>query len=217
MSLQHGEPLPFTVQIAHRPGDLAAAREVRAAAYGRHVPELGSTLTAPDPLDTQPDTTVVLARSKRTRAPIGTVRIAVNTRRPLQIEQAAPLPETLRTAVAAEITRLAVQPGNRDPALRLALMKAAYLTCLVRQARWMVIGARGPGLTRQYTTLGFIDIADGGLSVPLPHAGDLPHRILIFDVTAAERRWHATGHPLYDFMVRAHHPDIDLLRPPAGP
>jgi len=203
--------LAFTVRVARGDADVAAACEVRATAYGEQAPELGRAVVAPDDLDAKPDTTVVIARSKVANTPVGTVRIVANTDRPLQIERAVPLPEQLRAGVAAEVTRLAVVPRRRDPTLRLALMKAVYLTCLARQVRWIVIGARTPGLVRQYTMLGFTDIVDGGLCAPLEHAGRLPHRVLVFDVTSAERHWHASSHPLYEFMVRTHHPDIDLL------
>lgn len=44
----------------------------------------------------------------------------------------------------------------------------------------------------------------------LAHAGGLPHHILAFDVTSAERVWHGISHPLYEWMVRTYHPTINV-------
>lgn len=43
------EQLSFDLRIASTEGDLAAAREVRASAYGHHVPELLDGMLRPDP------------------------------------------------------------------------------------------------------------------------------------------------------------------------
>jgi hypothetical protein len=97
---------------------------------------------------------------------------------------------------------------------KLCLMKAGYLYCLASQVRWMVIGARNEALIRNYRRLGFKDVLSPDDRVPLAHAGGLPHRILAFDVTSAERQWVAAGHPLYQFMVETFHPDLRLFQSP---
>lgn len=206
--------LRFTLRVARCEADLRAACGVRAASYGHHLPHLRPAFAEPDELDWSPDTAVFVAFDKASGEAVGTARLATNARRPLQIEQSAVLPEPLSDAVLAEVTRLSVRPGHDDPRVKLALMKSTYLYCLARQVQWMVIGARSEGLIRQYRRLGFTDLLDGDAMVPLAHAGNLPHRILGFDVTAAERNWHAARHPFYDFMVRTHHPDIQLFDAP---
>lgn len=206
------QSLRFTVHRARSDADLRAACTVRTASYGHHLPNVTSLWVEPDALDHHADTAVFLARDKAGGAPVGTVRLATNARGPTQIERNAPVPSAIAGRLVAEVTRLAVLPGHDDPLVKLGLMKAIYLYSLANQVRWMVIGARSDSLVRQYRRLGFTDVADGE-SVPLAHAADLPHRLLSFDVTAAERNWHALHHPFYDFMVRSYHPDIRLFGP----
>jgi hypothetical protein len=208
--------LRFSLRVARCEADLRAACRVRAASYGHHLPHLRAAFSEPDELDWNPDTTVFLATDKDTGQAVGTARLVTNARRPLQIEQSAVLPEPLGDRMLAEITRLSVLPGHDDPRVKLGLMKATYLYSLARQVHWMVIGARSEGLIRQYRRLGFTDLLPDGTMVPLAHAGNLPHRVLGFDVIAAERNWHAAQHPFYDFMVRAYHPDIELFGEPVA-
>jgi hypothetical protein len=70
----------------------------------------------------------------------------------------------------------------------------------------MVIAARKP-LDRQYDSLLFTDVFDG-VFVPMKHGGNIPHRVLAFDVRVARDRWESARHPLFHFMVNTHHPDI---------
>jgi hypothetical protein len=206
--------LRFSLRVARSEADLRAACHVRSASYGHHLPQLRHAFAEPDELDWAPDTTVFVATDKDSGRPVGTARLCTNARQPLQIEQSTVLPEPLSDRMLAEVTRLSVLPGHDDPRVKLALMKATYLYCIARQVHWLVIGARSDGLLRQYRRLGFTDLLAEGTMVPLAHAGNLPHRVLGFDVTAAERNWHAAQHPFYDFMVRAYHPDIELFGAP---
>lgn len=206
------QSLRFTVHRARSDADLHAACEVRVASYGHHLPNVTSVWREPDALDRDRDTAVFLACDKATGQPVGTVRLTTNARTPTQIERHARVPSAIAERLVAEVTRLAVRPGHDDPTVKLGLMKASYLYCLANQVRWMVIGARSEALVRGYRRLGFTDVADGE-SVPLAHAANLPHRLLAFDVTAAERNWHALNHPFYEFMVRSYHADIDLTEP----
>jgi hypothetical protein len=211
MSMQS---LRFTLRVARSEADLRAACRVRAASYGHHLPHLRAAFAEPDELDWSPETSVFVAFDKTSGQAVGTARLATNARQPLQIEQSTVLPEPLSDRVLAEVTRLSVLPGHADPRVKLALMKSTYLYCMARQVHWMVIGARSEGLIRQYQRLGFTDLLGDGAMVPLAHAGNLPHCVLGFDVIAAERNWHAAQHPFYDFMVRTHHPDIELFGAP---
>jgi hypothetical protein len=206
--------LRFSLRVARCEADLRAACQVRSASYGHHLPHLRAAFAEPEELDWDADSTVFLAIDKDSGAAVGTARLVTNARKPLQIEQSAALPEPLSDRMLAEVTRLSVLPGHDDPRVKLGLMKATYLYCIARQVHWMVIGARSDGLIRQYRRLGFTDLLPEGRMVPLAHAGNLPHRVLAFDVTAAERNWHAAQHPFYDFMVRSYHPDIELFGEP---
>ena len=199
--------LSFTLQAVRHAGDLLDACAVRAGAYGHHLPELQQAFALPDALDHRPGTCVLLCRDKASGAAIGTARIQASDHGPLLIEQSLRLPPLLAQHRRAEITRLSVSAGA-DPLAKLALMKASYLHCLARGVRHMVIGARKPALIRTYQRLGFSDVLGPDEMVSLAHAGNLPHRVLAFDVSAARATWQAQQHPLWMFMIDTHHPDI---------
>lgn len=204
------EPPLSEVSIATTAADLRDACAVRAQAYGRHLPQLAASLAEPDAFDRLPGVVVLLARDGAGRA-VGTLRIqCASPAVPLPIECSAVLPPALAGQRRAEVTRLAVQPGAPRHT-RLLLMKALYLYCVASQVRWLVIGARCEALVRVYRALGFDDLLAPGERVPLAHAGGLPHRVLGFDVFAAERAWRAAGHRLYAFMGETYHPQIRLF------
>ena len=203
--------LGFRVAPVRSASELQAVCQLRAAAYGHHLPHAMAQWSVPDALDREPDTIIFLATDKATGEAVGTVRLNTNAHHPTAIETSADIPPSMRALPLAEVTRLCVRPGHRDPTIRLALMKVSYLWCLAHQVQWMVIGARSEALVRQYRRLGFTDLHDDALPVALPHAGNLPHRVLAFDVVSAERNWHALQHPFYQFMVRTFHRDIQLF------
>ena len=78
-------------------------------------------------------------------------------------------------------------------------------------------GVRNEALIRNYRRLGFIDALGHDELVPLAHTGGLMHRILAFDVLAAERAWAAKRHPLYGFMVQTLHEDVLVELPQRQP
>jgi hypothetical protein len=204
------QTLSFRLRIARNRSDLRAACAVRAESYGHHLPHLRAAFELPDSLDLEPDTAVFVCVDKATGQPVGTARVQTNVHGPLLIETSIALPEAMHSDTRAEITRLAVAPGA-DPLIKLALVKASYLFCVANQVRWTIIGARSEALCRQYRRLGFRDLFEGGQPVPLKHAGQLPHHVLAFNVTTAERHWHSGQHPLYQFMADTMHRDIDLF------
>lgn len=204
------QSLSFDLRIVRTRQDLLAACEVRAAAYGRHLPHLRSVLLEPDLLDADEHTAVVLCVDKATGEAIGTARFQTNAAGPLLIEHSAHLPAAMQTDTRAEITRLSVVPGA-DPLAKLCLMKASYLFCVASQIRWMVICARSEALIRQYQRLGFADLFADEPALPMKHVGQIEHRVLAFNVTAAEGMWRETGHALYQFMIETAHPDIQLF------
>lgn len=201
--------MPFTVRIAQSESELEQAVSIRHAAYARHVPALAELLRAPEAGDRDADATVLLAESKLDGAALGTMRIQTNRRRPLAIERSVALPAWLRHRTLAEATRLGVCSGRIGHVVKTLLFKAFYLHCRRIGVDWMVIGARAP-LDRQYEALLFQDVFPGRGFVPLAHAGNIPHRILGFEMATAEARWREASHPLYDMFCRTQHPDIDL-------
>lgn len=200
--------LPFTVRVVKQEPQLRKAVAIRQRAYGRHLPALGELLREPEPQDRDPGCVVLLAESRLDGEPLGTLRIQTNRHRPLALESSVELPEWLSGASLAEATRLGIAEGRIGRVVKTMLFKAFYQYCLAAGIDWMVIGARSP-LDRMYQALLFEDVFPGQGTIPLKHAGNLPHRILAFELETAEARWRAARHPLLDLFVHTSHPDIE--------
>ncbi|MGH8744963.1 MAG: hypothetical protein ACREUK_00550, partial [Burkholderiales bacterium] len=106
------ERLPFTVSVARSDEQLRKAVTMRHAAYARHVPALAELLKAPEAVDYDDESIVLLAESKLDGSPLGTMRIQTNRSQPLAIEQSVVLPEWLQDRNLAEATRLGVTQGR---------------------------------------------------------------------------------------------------------
>lgn len=202
--------LPFTLRIARNAEQLDRAVQLRVEAYSRHSPTLGTALATVEPIDHAADTIVFLAESKQDGQPLGTIRIQTNFFGPLSIEESISLPTKFKDRPLAGVSRLAVTSGPRGRMVKLALFKAMHRYCLAKQVEWIVIGARPP-LERDYERLGFVDLFDDQVPRPLASANSIPHRIMAFEIPSAERRWHSQNHPLYVFMIRRFHPDIQIF------
>ena len=202
------ERLPFTVKIVRSEETLRKAVFIRHAAYGRHVPALAELLKAPEANDHDEGSVVLLAESKLDGSPLGTMRIQTNRYRKLSIEQSADLPDWLQDKSLAEATRLGIALGRIGRIVKTVLFKAYFQYCWAENIDWMVIGARTP-LDRHYEALLFQDVFPGQL-IPLRHAGNIPHRILAFELETAKDRWTEANHPLLGFMCNTHHADIDV-------
>jgi len=207
--------LGFVLELVSSTEDLLDACSVRAQAYGHHLPDMGRKLAEPDELDFAAGTSVFVCRDKADGRAVGTMRIQSNAFGPLMMEGSFSLPPWLRSASRAEITRLAVRVGA-DPLVRLSLWKASYLFCMANQLEWMVVGARNEALIRNYRRLGFVDVFGPEQLMPLAHTGGLPHRIMAFENTSAERRWGEMRHPLYQFVFETMHPDLDACAAARG-
>lgn len=208
-ALQSVQRLPFAVRVVRHEPQLRKAIDIRRRAYGRHLPALGELLRHAEPQDRDPGCVVLLAESRLDGAPLGTLRIQTNRLRPLALESSVELPQWLAGSSLAEATRLGIAEGRIGRMVKAMLFKALYQYCLDEEIDWMVIGARSP-LDRMYEGLLFEDVFPGRGYVPLRHAGNLPHRILGFEVASAEARWREARHPLFDLFVNTRHPDIEL-------
>lgn len=203
------ERLPFTVRIVRNQDDLEKAVHIRHAAYARHVPTFAETLRLPETTDSDPGVVVLLAESKLDGSPLGTMRIQTNRFKPLSIEQSVELPEWLKNRRLAEATRLGITEERTGRVVKTVLFKAFFLYCRQTGIESMIIAGRPP-IDRQYERLLFKDVYPGMGYTPLRHAGNMPHRIMSFDVNAAEALWAEVRHPLFDFFIRTRHPDIDV-------
>jgi hypothetical protein len=205
------ERLPFTVRAVRDEKQLRKAVSIRHRAYDRHVPALAELLRQPEAKDQEAGCVVLLAESKLDGEAVGTMRIQTNRYRPLALEASATLPRWLAAGSLAEATRLGIAEGRIGRVVKVMLFKAFYRFCVETGIDWMVIGARSP-LDRMYQALLFSDLFPGQDPVPLKHAGNIPHRILGFEIATADARWRAARHPMYDLFVNTRHPDIDLGR-----
>jgi len=203
------ERLPFTVSIARSDEQLDKAVAMRHAAYARHVPALAERLKEPEPCDYEQGSVVLLAESKLDGTALGTMRVQTNRYSPLEIEDSVELPEWLQGCGLAEATRLGVTLGRVGHVVKTMLFKAYFEHCRQAGIDWMLATGRAP-LDRQYEALLFKDAFPERGFIPMRHVGNIPHRVLAFDVETAEERWSAANHPLFNFVFRTRHPDMDL-------
>ncbi|WP_137895323.1 hypothetical protein [Ramlibacter sp. 2FC] len=209
------ERLPFTVRLVRNAADLDKAVAIRHAAYARHVPDLAEKLRAPEAIDFEDGVVVLLAESKLDGSALGTMRIQTNTYKPLSLEESVQLPPWLQGGSLAEAARLGIAGERIGNMVKTVLFKAFFLYCQQAGIDWMVITARAP-IDRQYERLLFSDVYPGMGYVPIRCTNDIPHRIMSFEVATAEVRWAAVQHPLFNFIFRTNHPDIDLDPSTAG-
>jgi hypothetical protein len=210
-ALQNPERMPFTIRIASNEHDLKKAVAIRRQAYGRHLPEFAQQM-AVETCDREAATAVLLAEAKLDSAPIGTMRIQINTHAPLPVEQSVTLPQRFASARLAEATRLGVANGPIGKVVKMMLFKALFLYCEQQQIDWLIITARSP-IDREYNAMLFEDVFENRQFIPMMHVGGLPHRVMAGEVGIARQRWGETQHPLFKFVFQTHHPDIDLREP----
>jgi hypothetical protein len=205
------ERLPFTIRAVQDEASLWKAVRVRHAAYARHVPDFARTLALPEAADYDEDTVVLLAESKLDGSALGSTRIRTNTFRPLGVEESVMLPTWLAGRKLVEATRLGVDEGRVGRLVKTALIKACFMYCEENDIDWSVATARPP-VDRQYEQLMFIDVFADRQPVPLRHVGNIPHRVMAFEIATFQSRWAQAGHPLLDFFFNTYHPDIDIKR-----
>jgi hypothetical protein len=208
------ERLPFTIRRVETEDGLKKAVGIRHAAYARHVPEFARSLSVPEACDYADDAVVLLAESKLDGSALGTARIQTNCHGPLHIEESIELPDWLQGRRLAEVTRLGVSEGRIGHVVKIALMKAFFQFWEQSGTEYAIATGRAP-IDRQYEQLMFSDVFEAGKMIPLSHVGNIPHRVMAFEIATAEARWTAAKHPLLKFVRQTYHPDIQVgqLRP----
>lgn len=202
------ELLPFRVEIVSR-RELRDVAKLRAATYGKHLPDLAASLSEPEPADYSRGCEVFVARSKLDNSLLGTLRTHANVFNPLPLQASIELPERFRETRMVETTRLCVKGGLGASTVRNALFKAMHQYCLDQNVDWMVVAARRH-VDRIHDSLLFEDVKEPHVYFPMAHAGGVPHRVLSFSPSGAEQLWRTHQHPLYRFIFETHHPDLDL-------
>jgi len=210
------ERLPFTVRRVETEADLLKAVRIRHAAYARHVPDFARSLAQPEAADYDADTIVLLAESKLDGTAIGSTRIRTNLYRPLGVEESIVLPDWLQGKRLVEATRLGIDEGRVGRMVKIALIKACFMYCEDNAIDYSVATGRPP-VDRQYDQLMFVDVFPELGLVPLRHVGNIPHRIMAFEIATFQQRWAAARHPMLNFFFHTHHPDIDIgpVAPPS--
>lgn len=203
------ESLPFTIRRVRNEDELLKAVHIRHSAYARHIPEFARSLAVPEQADYESNAVVLLAESKLDGTPLGTARIRTNIHHPLHIEESVVLPEWLQGRSLGEVERLGVSQGRIGHIVKVALVKAFFEYFEKSGLDYAVISGRAP-VDRQYEQLMFTDVFGENEMVPLRHIGNIPHRIMAFEIATGEARWRAAGHPLVKFFRDTHHPDIDV-------
>lgn len=203
------ERLPFSVRVVRGEGDLRKAVAVRHAAYARHVPDLAERLREPEELDREDGVAVLLAESKLDGTPLGSARIQTNRFRALSVEQSVALPAHMADLALAEVTRLGIVGGSVGRLVKVVLIKAAFQYCEREGLDWAIAAGRAP-IDKHYEQMLFQDLYPEVGFLPLKHAGNLPHRVMAFEIATGPARWSAAQHPLLDFFCHTRHPDIDL-------
>jgi GNAT superfamily N-acetyltransferase len=203
------ERLPFTVRRVESEDSLNKAVRIRHAAYARHLPDFARTLAMPEACDYADDTIVLLAESKLDGSPLGTARIQTNQNGALHLEESIELPDWLQGRRLAEVTRLGVDEGRIGRVVKIALIKAAFEFCEQNGIDHAVVTGRAP-IDRQYEQLLFRDVFADKAMVPLHHVGNIPHRVMAFEIATGEERWTEARHPMLAFFRHTRHPDIDV-------
>ncbi len=203
------EQLPFTVRLVRNEEDLKKAVQIRQEAYARHMPDVAKGLGQPEKMDTDDGVAVLLAESKIDGSALGSVRIQTNQFQPLALEKSVQLPDWMRSMSLAQVSRFGVVHGTVGRLVKMVLVKGCLQYSQENDIDWDVIAARPP-LHKMYRQLTYQDLFPEAGLIPLAHMGNVPHRIMGFEVATCSARLTETHHPLLDFFCHTRHPDLDV-------
>ena len=207
MAIERRELLAVPIRLAESTQDFEGAVEIRAAAYARHIPNLGQVLRGPSLDDLRPDALLLLAESKLDEGVVGWIlRLQHNIDRPLRIEGEIELPMPDEGKRLVEVRRLGVGNGISGRMVMAALFKAAYEIC--HAAQMSTISFSAPGRRLRPCTERCISMTSWKVARSDCHPDNVPHSVFALPVRDADRRWRTTGYSLYEFAARTEHPDI---------
>ncbi len=202
------ELLPFKVEIATE-AQLDGVIQLRAASYGKHLPELGAKLREPEAADFAYGCEVFVATSKLDGSVLGTLRTHSNVMEPLPLQKSLRLSAEFRGQRMVESTRLCIKGTTGSSLVRAALFKAFHRYCLAQQVDLMMATGRRP-VDRIYESLLFTDVGEEGAFYPMTFTGGLPHRVMYLAPARARDIYVGAEHPHTDFFFEQIHPDIDV-------
>ena len=163
------------------------AVQIRQEAYARHMPDVAQNLGRPEAIDTEDGVGILLAESKIDGSPLGSVRIQTNQYKPLALEKSVDLPDWMRGLSLAQVSRFGVVHGTVGRLVKMVLVKGCLQYSQEHEIDWDVIAARPP-LDKMYRQLTYQDLFPQAGLIPLAHMGNVPHRIMGFEVATCEAR-----------------------------
>lgn len=202
------ELLPFKVEIATE-AQLDGVIQLRAASYGKHLPELGAKLREPEAADFAYGCEVFVATSKLDGSVLGTLRTHSNVMEPLPLQMSLRLSADFRGQRMVESTRLCIKGTAGSSLVRAALFKAFHRYCLAQKVDLMMATGRRP-VDRIYESLLFTDVGQTGAFYPMNFTGGVPHRVMYLAPERAREIYVAAQQPHTDFFFEQIHPDIDI-------
>lgn len=201
---------PYRVRIVRTQEQLDSVVAVRCQAYGDKLQALASKVQQPGPLDFTHDPIVLIAENCMTGEAVGTLRVNTGPQI-LDLLKDVQLPEDLTTERVAFVSRMAVIGDVHDrPLVRNLLQKAVFQLAVAKQLSRIVLLAVHPR-ERLFYRCGFKDVfSDGAPRFP-KFLDYFPVKALYANTYALEREWRAEKHPLYDFLFRTFHPEIEVF------
>ena len=197
--------LPFRVRLVSSPQDMQKAVDIRAAAYSRHLPNLGASLRTPEAEDRRSDVLVLIAERKFDGEVVGTLRLEPNVSGPLRVESETTLPSHLQNRRLVETSRLGVQSGSNGTMVTVALVKAAFEICRACHIDYTIsVGRRS--MAEVFRSLCF-DVLEGPRL--LSYSTTTPFWIFFASVRDWDARLKAQSHAHFKFISQRH-PDISI-------
>ncbi len=201
---------PYSVRIVRTPDQLQAAVDVRYQAYSEKLQALASKVSQPGELDFKHGPVVLLAENRLTGAPVGTLRLNTGATI-LEMLADIDLPDTIVRERVAFVSRMAVIGMVQERQLvRNLMQKAVFQLCIAKQLNRMLLLAVEPR-ERLFYRCGFSDVFVDGQARHPAFLDRFPVKALYADTYSMERLWKEEGHPLYDFLFRTFHPEIEVF------
>ena len=206
----HIPSTPYSIRIVRTSAQLQAAVEVRYQAYSEKLQALASKVSQPGPLDFAHEPIVLLAENRLTGEAIGTMRLNTGPSI-LDMLDDINLPDNIMGERVAFVSRMAVVGTVAERQLvRNLMQKAVFQLCIAKQLNRILLLAVEPR-ERLFYRCGFSDVFEDGKARYPAFLDKFPVKALYADTYAMERHWKEQKHPLYDFLFRTFHPEIEVF------
>jgi hypothetical protein len=206
----HDAASPYTIRIVRKPDQLQSAIDVRYQAYSEKLQALASKVRQPGPLDFEHGPVVLLAENRLTGEPVGTLRLNTGPSF-LDLLRDMALPANIVKERTAFVSRMAVTgPVQERQLVRNLMQKAVFQLCIAKQLNRILLLAVEPR-ERLFYRCGFSDVFPDGESRHPAFLDGFPIKALYADTYSMERLWRGEKHPLYEFLFRTFHPEIEVF------